>query len=523
MIPKRFIIPNFAQKYNKIPNRSYQIKDYFCSFKTITMKTRLLLIILSVFLLAGYSCRKINPINTDPSLKLSFSADTILFDTVFTSLGSATHQLKVYNNYSEDLNISSIKLRGGEASPFRINLDGVNAIEFYDKVIPANDSLFSFMRVTINPNDLNTPFVVEDELEFITNGNTQIVKLLAWGQNANYIVADKIVMIGDVPYHYHVVADSLQTTVWTKERPYVIYGYALINSWGTLKIEEGTHVYCHQGGGIFSWSDGQLIIEGTAEEPVVIQGDRLEPYYKDTPGQWEQILMMDGRAGADHRISHAIIRNGIIGLNCQSSLKVTECALRIDNTIIENQSGYGLLSILYPVEAKNFVIANCGKFNLWTFGGDYRFVHGTIANYWNGNDHKNNVALRMSNYAIDGSTEEAFYYPFHLEADNCIIYGAQDDELVTQFGPGADSTYLFDHCLIKTRDFANASAGFNHCLFNLDPYFANYMSNDLHIDSIASPVIGMGNPLFGNEVPYDLDGKPRTGRTDIGAYQFMGE
>ena len=485
------------------------------------MKKRPILFILIVLIFTGYSCKKNNQINPDSSLKLSFSADTVLFDTVFTSLGSATHQLRIYNTNKDDLKISSIRLLGGESSPYRFNLDGENDIEFYDKVIPAGDSLFSFLRVTINPNDLNTPFVVEDELEFITNGNTQIVKLLAWGQNANYIVADKVVTLGNVKYPYHIVADSLQTTVWTKERPYVIYGYALINSYGTLKIEEGTHVYCHQGSGIFSWSDGQLIIDGTADEPVVIQGDRLEAYYQDTPGQWEQILMMDGRAGADHRVSHAIIRNGTIGLNCQSSLKVTECALYIDNTIIENQSGYGLYSILYPVEAKNFVIANCGYSNFWAFGGDYRFVHGTFADYWK-DQHNNNIAISVANRAIDGQTEEIFYYPFHMEMNNCIVYGKQKDEFSTAFGTDADSTFVLDHCLIKSEKFNGNMAGFSHCLFNLEPYFVDEQ-RDFHIDSIASPVIGTGNPLFGNEVPYDLDGVLRVGAPDIGAYQFVND
>ena len=485
------------------------------------MKKRPILFILIVLIFAGYSCKKNNQINPDSSLKLSFSADTVLFDTVFTSLGSATHQLRIYNTNKDDLKISSIRLLGGESSPYRFNLDGENDIEFYDKVIPAGDSLFSFLRVTINPNDLNTPFVVEDELEFITNGNTQIVKLLAWGQNANYIVADKVVTLGNVKYSYHIVADSLQTTVWTKERPYVIYGYALINSYGTLKIEEGTHIYCHQGSGIFSWSDGQLIIDGTADEPVVIQGDRLEAYYQDTPGQWEQILMMDGRAGADHRVSHAIIRNGTIGLNCQSSLKVTECALYIDNTIIENQSGYGLYSILYPVEAKNFVIANCGYSNFWAFGGDYRFVHGTFADYWK-DQHNNNIAISVANRAIDGLTEEIFYYPFHMEMSNCIVYGKQKDEFSTAFGPDADSTFVLDHCLIKSEKFNGNMAGFSHCLFNLEPYFIDEQ-RDFHIDSIASPVIGTGNPLFGNEIPYDLDGVLRVGAPDIGAYQFVND
>ncbi len=483
------------------------------------MKKRALLYIVGMVLLVFASCKKETQPNPDSNLKLSFSADTVLFDTVFTSLGSATHQLRIYNRNNDNLKISAIRLTGGASSPFRINLDGENALEFYDKIIPANDSLFSFLRVTINPNDLNTPFVVEDELEFVTNGNTQTIKLLAWGQNAIYIVGDKV--SGAIQGKYKIVADSLQTTVWTSELPYVIYGYALINSYGTLRIEAGTKVYCHQGSGILSWSDGQLVIDGTAESPVVIQGDRLEPYYKDTPGQWDQIMLLDGRAGADHRISHAVIRNGFIGVNCQSALKVTECALRIDNTVIENQSGYGLYSILYPVEAKNFTIANCGTANVFAFGGDYRFVHGTIANYWNGNEHSNNIAMQVLNYTLD-ENHEPFYYPSHLELDNCIVYGRQKDEFMTQFGPDADSTFLFDHCLVKTEKFANATAGFSHCLFNLEPYFADYQRNDLHIDSIASPVIGTGNPLFGNEMPYDLDGVSRIGAPDMGAYQFVG-
>lgn len=485
------------------------------------MKIRHILYLLIIILLSGVSCKKSNEINHDPNLKLDFSADTVLFDTVFTTLGSTTHELMVYNRHSDDLKISSIRLIGGESSSFRFSLDGENAFEIYDKIIPAGDSLFSFLRVTINPNDFNTPFVVEDELEFVTNGNTQTIKLLAWGQNANYIVADKVVNIGGVAYPYHIVADSLQTTVWTNERPYVIYGWALINSYGTLKIEAGTQVYCHQGSGILSWSDGQLIINGTAEAPVVVQGDRLEHYYDNIPGQWEQILMMDGRRGHDHRINHAIIRNGTIGLNCQSTMKATECALRIENTVIENQSGYGLFSILYAVEAKNFVIANCGYANFWAFGGDYRFVHGTISNFWNANEEDNNKsAVTVTNYASDGNNE-VFYYPFNLEMDNCIVYGKQKDEFKGVFGPDADSSYRFDHCLIKSEQYQNYGESFSHCIFNLDPFFTDSRLPDCHIDSIASSVIGMGNPLFGNEVPFDLDGVSRTGTTDIGAYQFV--
>ena len=496
-------------------------KSLFLLFKSTPMKKWHIPIILCALLLLGQSCRKTNSISDDTSLMLSFSADTVLFDTVFTTLGSATHQLRIYNRNSDDLKISSIRLKNGQTSPFRVNLDGENATEFYDKIIPANDSLFSFLRVTIDPNDLNSPFVVEDELVFVTNGNTQTVKLLAWGQNAVYIVADKVVNIGGVPYPYHIVADSLDITTWTNERPYVIYGYALINSYGTLQIEEGTRIYCHQDGGIFSWSDGQLIINGTLENPVVIQGDRLEPYYNNTPGQWGQILLLDGRAGADHRVSHAIIRNGTIGLNCQSSLKETECSLLIDNTIIENQSGYGLFSIIYPVEAKNFVITNCGTANVWALGGQYRFFHGTIANYWDASEHKDNIAMSLHNYTTDAQGNVNASCRINMEMTNCIVYGGQKDEFQTQFVPDADTTFLCDHCLFKSEKFAGATAGFSHCLFNYEPFFADYRNNDLHIADIASPVIGTGNPLIDNDLSYDLDGRPRLNTPDMGAYQYV--
>ncbi len=105
--------------------------------------------------------------------------------------------------------------------------------------------------------------------------------------------------------------------------------------------------------------------------------------------------------------------------------------------------------------------------------------------------------------------------------DNCIIYGKQKDEFKGVFGPEADSIYTFDHCLIKSEKYNGTMPGFSHCLFNLEPFFTDPIKPDCHIDSIASPVIGMGNPLFGNEVPYDLDGVSRIGTPDLGAYQYV--
>lgn len=479
------------------------------------MKRYISFITIVLFFLFIISCRKEQIISTDSSLKLEFSTDSLLFDTVFTSLGSTTHELMIYNPHDVALNISDIHIAGGESSSFRLNVDGVAGTEFYDKVIPANDSLFAFLRVTINPNDQNTPFVVEDELEFSVNGNRQTVKLLAWGQNANYVVGNQ--HVSSINGAFNIVADSLETTVWTNERPYVIYGYALINSYGTLKIEPGTHVYVHGNGGIISWSDGQLIIEGTAEAPVIIESDRLEASYANKPGQWDQIMLMDGREGADNIIDHAIIRNSFIGINCQSVLKATQSALRVSNTIIENQSGCGFYSVYYAAELKNIIIANSGVNAVQIHGGDYRFVHGTISNYCTFAAN-NYVALSIDNY-VEGS-EEIYLYPLHnCEMDNCIVYGKNENEIATSFYAEADTNYVFDHCLLKSKRYTGYP-GFRHCLFNKDPMFADYSRNDHHLDSITSAAIGIGSPAFGDEVPYDFDGVSRAGIPDVGAYQY---
>jgi hypothetical protein len=226
------------------------------------------LLLITALAFSIFSCRKQDEISTNHGLKLSFSADSVVFDTVFSSLGSATRQLMIYNNNNERLNISSIRLGNASSSPFRINVDGKPGTQLYDIEIPGNDSLFVFLRVTIDPADQQNPFIIEDDLVIETNGNSQQVKLIAWGQDAVYIVADQ--QIAGFP-PFKVVADSLETTIWTAEKPYVVYGYALIDSYGTLQIEAGTQVHFHDKSGLWSFSEGQLIVNGTAESPVLFR------------------------------------------------------------------------------------------------------------------------------------------------------------------------------------------------------------------------------------------------------------
>ena len=118
---------------------------------------------------------------------LSFSVDTLLFDTVFTTVGSATRYLKVYNNSNSDINLENVYLNGGETSPFRINVDGESGTVVNDILIRAKDSLYVFADVNINPNDgLNSYFIEQDKIIFDYDNTNQNVDLTAWGIDAYF-------------------------------------------------------------------------------------------------------------------------------------------------------------------------------------------------------------------------------------------------------------------------------------------------------------------------------------------------
>ena len=88
---------------------------------------------------------------------LDFSADTVVFDTVFTTVGSTTQRLKIYNRSNRALKVDQIELMGGENSPFRINVDGLSGTVFGELEIEGNDSLWIFVEVTLDRSHHDRP------------------------------------------------------------------------------------------------------------------------------------------------------------------------------------------------------------------------------------------------------------------------------------------------------------------------------------------------------------------------------
>ncbi|MAE08012.1 MAG: hypothetical protein CL661_04555 [Bacteroidetes bacterium] len=467
-------------------------------------------------ILITVSCRKEEAISDNPSLKLSFSVDSVVFDTVFTSIGSATKQLRVHNRSNSKIRISNLSLGLGEQSAYRINVDGVGANNFTDIEISGGDSIYIFVRVTIDPKNINNPYVVEDDIHFLTNGNEQSVKLIAWGQDANYILADTYIE-GLPPFK--IVADSLEVVHWTNQKPYVIYGYAVIDSYGKLIIDEGARIYFHEGSGLWAYVDGVLNVDGTVENQVTFKGDRLEHEYDDVPGQWDRIWLMEGRAGHNHIINNAVISNGFIGLQTESFLRLTENKVKLHNVIVENMTGIGIFSRIFNIEANNTVVANCGGYNVaLTGGGNYSFVQSTIAGYWSFSV-RNTPAVFINNYLID-TLEQPIPFPINFNFDNSILYGFNENEFETDMDGGADSLYFFKSSILKTElDISNTEI-YTDVLKNEDPLFVNVEEKDFRIDSL-SPAVGRADKAIAATVPKDILNNQRMPLPDIGAYQFV--
>ncbi|HZX62121.1 MAG TPA: hypothetical protein VFE66_02830, partial [Bacteroidales bacterium] len=64
-------------------------------FSKVSRFSLIPLIILT--LITVFSCKKKDKIDSNPALKLTFSSDTVFFDTVFTTVGSVTQRLMVHN------------------------------------------------------------------------------------------------------------------------------------------------------------------------------------------------------------------------------------------------------------------------------------------------------------------------------------------------------------------------------------------------------------------------------------------
>ena len=267
-----------------------------------------------------FSCRKDTTTTGAPALR--FSTDTLTFDTVFTETGSFTLSLKIFNPSSSAITLSSVRMGGGAASPFRINVDGIPGPEVTNVEIAGEDSVFVFATVRINPDTVDAPFIVEDSLLATVNGKQFRLPFMAYGQNAHYIRGE-----------------LLETQTWgaADKKPYVVISSALVNPGATLTIMSGTRVYMHADSRLIV--QGKLLAEGTMKDSIIFQGDRLDRAYfgyRGFPGEWGG-LYFDSRSNGS-RLRHVILQNG-----GNTALGALPALIQVNVDSVQN----GMLAALY--------------------------------------------------------------------------------------------------------------------------------------------------------------------------------
>ncbi len=452
-------------------------------------KTAFILFVLGLFI---WSCKK-DKLITDTSAKVKFSQDSILFDTVFTTLGSITKNFRVVNPNSQKIKISNIRLQNGSASQYIINVDGAKGTEFNDIEIAAKDSMYIFVQVNVNPNNQTAPFIVQDNLIFTVNGNQQQVVLQSYGQNAYYHKATRAFKFKDGTYFTYSILGDLPNAVTANgnnytlktDKPHVIFGYFVIDSLQKLTVPAGARFFMNYKAGVWVFKDGEIQVNGTKGNEVIFTSVRRDADYIKEAGQWDRIWINEG--SNNNVINYAIIKNGFVGIQAELFGNVLNYPgrLKLTNTKIHNMSLWGLFGFAYNIYGYNNVISNCkdNAVNL-SFGGKYTFLHCTFANYWDNDKPREKPAVRINNYSpLQVLPLDSCYF------GNCIIDGKFDNELDIDLSTTTASltpNLIFSSCWLKT---------------NLD------LSNSQRYISVRNGT----SPEY--ESPSDYDFKPKTNQT----------
>ena len=468
-------------------------------------------------------CRDEQGFSSDPSHRLTFSTDTVAFDTLFTEVSSATHAFLIYNRNKADLRIAHTMLAGGEQSPYRVNIDGLSGSSFDNLTLRRGDSMYVFVEVTVDPRGESTPFEVKDSLLFtLESGLIQQVLFTASGQDAT--VLSGVVIATD--------------TTFTASRPYLIYDSLRVEAGATLRMEPGTKLFFADK--VEMQVYGRIEAMGTADSLIVLRGartDRMFDYlpYDRLAAQWGGITLHE--SSTDNLFVHCDIHSGTYGLRAIGN-DTTTTKLTMHNSQIHNVNEDALQLTQCKATFTNSLFTNAGGHCVNVLGGQMDFVHCTMANFFPWKSERG-VAVHIANYVKE---EESSLYPLlGVNFINSIITGAKEDELMGTIKEKTDTAdwseyaqYSFRHSLINSWKEAIApdSLHFAHIVWEHKDSTAYGRTHfrtidhdnfiyDFHLDSLST-ARGIATSEYLDLILYDKDEQPRTSDTiDAGCYQYV--
>ena len=363
------------------------------------------------------ACTDNDSFSTSAGNRLTFSEDTISFDTLFSTVPSATQVFWVYNRSNDGIRIQTARLERGSQSGYRVNVDGtyLNPVSS-DFEVRKGDSLLVFVEVTTRENHAESPQLVEDNLILtLESGAVQRVNLRTYSWDAKKI-ADLVIS---------------RDTVIESSVPLLISGYGItVNEGATLTLRN-TDLYFHDGAGIEA--NGQLMADN-----CLFRGDRLDRMfdylpYDRIPGQWLGIYLASHEK--TNEMTNCEIRNAVDAIVCDSTKLV------LVNTIIHNSSGGGLVARNSLLSLDYCQLTNTFGDCLSLEGCQAEIHHCTLGQFYPFS------ANRGSALSFVTST-----LPMMLSCSHTLITGYDEDVLTGQVHTTEPVAceYYFTDCIVRT-------------------------------------------------------------------------
>jgi len=462
----------------------------------------------ALFLMA--SCQDDDSFTSSSSSLLTFTADTVKMDTVFSAVPTTTKSFWVHNENSDGLRCTSVRLERGNQSGFRVNVDGVYlskdaGYQTSNVEIRKGDSLRVFVELTSPTNGKLTPQLVEDNLVFrLESGAEQKVNLNAWSWDA-------------LKYsNMHISKD----TVLTGDRPIIVYGKLTVDPSATLTLAAGTTLYFHHGAGIDVY--GRLLSKGEPGNEVILRGDRLDWMFDYLPydlmsGLWAGVKFYD--SSYDNEMTFTDLHSSFDGIVCDSA-DVSKQKLTLRNMTVHNCQGTGLQVNNCKLTAENCQFTNTLNECVSIMGGDVEMNHCTLAQFYPF-DSNRGAALNFTSSALSPLVR--------LDCINSIVTGYAEDVLT---GSTESDTIAFNYRFISSilrtpaiedslkivdvvfEDVEDTASIQGEKYFKLVDI--NTQHYDFHLDSLSTAV-DRGNKEY--PVSNDRDGNPRDELPDLGCFE----
>lgn len=455
----------------------------------------------SVLLIAFWFCKPEEEIiSNDKNIKLSFSQDSVKFDTLFSTLGSTTKRFYVRNNSKNAVKVN-ISIGSGENSPYKVIAGGRTGNLLSDVEILGKDSVLVLVSVTIDPSNKDLPFLVKDSLIFNTNDNIQDVKLVAWGRDAIFVNKTTLTT----------------NTTWNSPRPYVILDTLIVDSIATLTIEKGTELYFNNKAALIV--RGTLKATGEYQKQIIFNSIRNDRRYLNTAGQWAGIYFE--KSSKNNVMNYTKVRNASYGLYLECFDDDTFPDLTLSNSIIENMVHTGLYTISSDVTAHNLIISHCRE-NLVNNvgGGAFNYTHCTFASFSDFSIYYDVIpktAVYFSSAYKNAELPEVaeIKHPLYVNIANSIIWGESSSSYFN-LDTAENVVYDISNNLIKAdlsilknnnNILTKEAVGFKF----KDPKKYNFKLDTLSIAKDKGKI---------TEILSDIENKIRDDKPDLGAYEY---